>query len=164
MGDEIAGFFIQNGLRGGKIAEGAQEAVPVGVKAAEGGVDTVIGIVIPAFPVFGFVVNDAALHLHFANVQIPLEIGGIVHGVPQAPFHGGGESEAALSAGFVGQRHLLHLAIFLPRHQEGKGGGDAVFLRLKDGVAQAVAAAIGVQRGIAGVEGGTPGGFPSSFT
>ena len=68
VGDEIAGFFIQNGLGGCKIAEGAQKAVPVGVEAAEGGVDTVIGVMVPAFPVFGFVVNDTALHLHFADV------------------------------------------------------------------------------------------------
>lgn len=36
VGDEIAGFFIQNGLGGGEIAEGAQKAVPVVSKPLRG--------------------------------------------------------------------------------------------------------------------------------
>ena len=43
----------------------AEESVPAGVKAVHGRIDRVDRIVIPAFSVFGFVVDGGADDLHF---------------------------------------------------------------------------------------------------
>ena len=50
------------------VAHMAQEGIPVRVPAGFGHIDTVEGIVIPALPVFGLVIDDAVLHLGFGDV------------------------------------------------------------------------------------------------
>ena len=94
VGDKIAGLSTQNSLRSCKSPKGSQKMIPVGVVARNGGIHAVIGIVIPPLPVFGFVINCAAFHFQLADVQVPLEIGGVIHRVPQAPLYGSGEAEA----------------------------------------------------------------------
>ena len=159
MGHEVTRSGVQNGLGGAEMAKGAQEGIPVGIESGNGGVDAVVGVVVPALPVLGLVVDDTALHLQLADVQVPLEIGGVVHRVPQAPFHCAGEPEGAGRIGFIRQLHLLHFAVLVPGHQEGELGRDAVLFGFKNGVAHAMTAAVAVQRGIAGMEGGAPGGL-----
>ena len=43
-----------------------------------------VGEVVAPFTVFGLVVDDAVFHFDLADVEIALEIGGIVPGIPQA--------------------------------------------------------------------------------
>ena len=156
VGQKIAGPPVHHRLRGGEGAELSQKGVPVRVVSGDVPVDAVPGVVVPALPVLGGVVEDVPLPLHLAGVQVPLEVGGVVHGVPQAPLHRRGEPEGFLPVRLVFQHRPLDLAGLPDGHEEGQLDGQAVPGGLKDGVAHAVTAAVAVQRGVGGMEGGAP--------
>ena len=65
----------------------SQERVPLGVETGERLRAGEISEVVPALAVLRFVVNDAPLHFHLADGKVPLEVGGVVLGVPQAKLH-----------------------------------------------------------------------------
>ena len=68
------------------VVDGAQEALPVGVKAVYGIIYGVEGKMIAALLVFGLVVDGGAFDLNFAGVEVSLEVGGVIHCIPQTPF------------------------------------------------------------------------------
>ena len=94
VGNGIAGSAVSNGLWCGRGAVCTKKALACGIKSVTRSIYSIDGIVIAAFTVFGFVINCAAFHFQFADVQVPLEIGGVIHRVPQAPLYGSGEAEA----------------------------------------------------------------------
>ena len=81
--------------------EAAQEGVPVRVEAGNRRVDGVERIVIPALPVFRLVVDGRAFELHLADVPVALEVGCVVHGVPEAPFHGAVDGQLLFCSAFI---------------------------------------------------------------
>ena len=85
------------------VAHVAQEGVAVRVPAGGGDVDPVEGIVVPALPVFGFMINHAVLHFGFGDVEVSLIVLAVVHRVPQAPFHGTPDVDGLFTVGLVGQ-------------------------------------------------------------
>ncbi len=127
-------------------AEAAQERLPLGVKAVGGHVDGEEGVVVAALAVLGLVVDHAAADLHLADVQVALEVGGVVHRVPQAELHRAVELERLHGVGGVGQRELLHLAALALGYEQKLPGLHAVLLGLEDRVAHAVAALVAVKR------------------
>ena len=63
VGDKVVGLAFPDDLGILVTAKLAKESVPVGIEAGNGGVDAVVGIVIPALPVLGLMVDDGVLHL-----------------------------------------------------------------------------------------------------
>ena len=164
-GGPAGGFAVIGGAvlhrhRFAPAPEPAQEGVPVRVEPGHGGVDGVEGVVVPALPVLGLVVDGAALDLYLTDVPVPLIVGGIVHRVPEAPLHGAVDCETLDFLIIIAQGQLLQLAGAAHGHQAGELGRNTLLLPLEDGVSKAVAAAIAVQRGLGRQEGRAPGHVP----
>ena len=65
----------------------ADKGVARGIEAVIRAVRPEHGIVIPPLAVFGFVINGVRLDLNLADGEVPLEVGAVVHRVPEAEFH-----------------------------------------------------------------------------
>ena len=89
VGNAVLALAGEDRLRVGKAAIGTAERAAVGVKSIDGCIDGKHGVVIPALALFGLVIDAAARNLHLAGVVVALEIAHVVHGVPEAEFHGG---------------------------------------------------------------------------
>ena len=157
-GDGVAHLAGHDALRVFKAVVQPQEGFHVGVEAVHGGVDGIEGVVIAALAVLGFVVDDAALHLHLAGGEVALEIQHIVLGVPQAELHKGGENHVLGGVGFVPQGDLMHLGVHAQGHEGQLAGAQAVLFAGDDGVAHAVAAGVFVQLGLDGLPARVPHG------
>ena len=125
-----------------------EEALTVGVVAVDGIVYSVECKVVAALLVFGLVENGRAFDLHFAGVEVSLEVGGVVLCVPQTPLNEGEQLDGLCLAALVLQNQTLDLAVIVLRHKEGDLCGDAVLLAGDDGVAHAVTAGVSVQIGL----------------
>ena len=65
----------------------AQESLALGIKPGQRLRAGKIGKVVAPFAVFGFVIDHPVFHFHFAGVEVALEIGGVILGIPQAELH-----------------------------------------------------------------------------
>ena len=105
----------------------AQKGVPAGVEAVHRGVHRPDGVVIAALAVFGLVADHAALHLHLAGGEVALEVGGIVHRVPQAELDVAEHLHLFGRCRLVFEGQAVHLAAVPHRHEDLLPGGQAVF-------------------------------------
>ena len=87
MGDAAGAMACPNGLRVCRAAIYAAECITGGVKAADGAVGPENSVMVTALTVFGLMIDSAALHLDFTGGEIALEVGAVVHSVPQAELH-----------------------------------------------------------------------------
>ena len=158
MGDAAGAVPGQYGLRCGRAAIHAAESVSAGIKAGNGGVGPEHGVVIAALPVFGLVVDGAALHLYFAGGKVALEVGAVVHGIPQAKLHIAEYIQRFRGGCPVRQGQPVDLAGIAPGDKQLLHRRNAVFLAFQDGVAQAMAAGIGIQLRFGGLPARVPDG------
>ena len=157
----IVGLAFGDDLRGVPAVELAEEFVTACVEACDGGVDGEERVMVAAFLELGLVVDQGGVVLlfdfDFAGGEVALEVGGVVHGVPQAPFHGCGRVDDHGLVGGVGQVESVDFGVGLEWHERGQLRFDAVAGRFEYGVADALTALVGVERGLARQEGGRPG-------
>ena len=158
VGQGAGAFAVFHGLGHLGTAVDANKGIPGGIKAVEGDVGPQEGVVVPALPVFGLVIDGPVRYLHLAGGEIPLEVGGVVHGVPQAEFHVGEDGDFLGSISFVLHRQPQQQAVVPLGHQHLLGGGNGAQFPLNGGVAQAVAAGVAGKLGL----GGLPAGVPDS--
>ena len=85
MGHGIARGSGKDLLRRLKAIVHADECLPVCVEAVEGTVYAKEGIMVPAFPVFGLVIQHVPFHLYLSGREVALEVFHIGRGVPKAP-------------------------------------------------------------------------------
>ena len=74
---------------------------------------------VPALPVLGFVIQGVLFNFHLSCGEIPLEIGAVVHGIPQAELHIGEEAHFLRFRRFVADRQFQQQAIVTVWHQHG---------------------------------------------
>ena len=86
VGYRVGRLSVFHGLRFSEPVIKSQKAFPIGIEAIYICVYGIESVMIAALLVLGFMVNGAAVDFHFARIEIALEIGGIVVGVPKAPF------------------------------------------------------------------------------
>ena len=146
-------------LRVGVAAPGAQERIAAGVKAIHRRVDGVQRVVVAALTVLGFVVDRAALDLDLAGRKIALEVGGIIHGVPQAELYVAENGKRFRFLTLVGQHQAVDLAVVTHGDEQLQFGSQAVLFPGQYAVAQAVAALVKIQLGLGGLPAGIPDGF-----
>ena len=146
-------------LRQGGGAVGANEGVPCGVKAVIRTVCPEHGIVVPPLAVFGFVINGLRFQLNLADREVPLEVGAVVHRVPEAEFHIREHIERFFYVCLIFQAQPDQQAVFTLRNQQRLRGRNAVLLPLDHAVAETVAAGIAVQLRFRGL----PAGIPDSL-
>ena len=133
-----------------------EEALPVGVVAVDGAVYGVEREVIAALLVFGLVVDSRAEYLNLAGVEVPLEVGGVVVCVPQAPLQKTGELERFLFAAFVGYCDFLNFTVEVLGNKEFHLSLYAVLFAGDYGVAHTVAALVAVKLRLDGRPAGVP--------
>ena len=145
-------------FRCGGAAVHAAEGIPAGVEAGNGGVGPEYGVVIPALPVLCLMIDGTFHHFHLAGGKVALEIGAVVHGIPQAELHIAEHVQRAGGSGLVFQRQPVNLTGIAPGHKKFLSGRNAVFLALQDRVAQTVAAGVTVQFRLGGLPARVPDG------
>ena len=156
VGDAAAAVPGTDGLRVCRAAVHTAKSIPGGVKAGDGGVGPEHRIVVAALPVLGLVVDGTRLHLHLAGGEVALEVGAIVHSVPQAELHIAEHVQLPGTITAVGQGQAVQLTGIALGHEQLLRGADAVLFTLQNGVAQPVAAAVAVQRRLGGLPAGVP--------
>ena len=132
-------------FRCGGAAVQAAEGIPAGVEAGTRGVGPEHGVVIPALPVLCLMIDSTFHHFYLAGGKVALEIGAVVHGIPQAKLHIAEHVQCAGGSGLVFQRQPVDLTGIAPGHKQLLSGRNAVFFALQDRVAQTVAAGVTVQ-------------------
>ena len=105
------------------------------------------------FAVFGLVVDHAAdagvgpvLDLHFARVEVALEVCHVVLRIPQGELHERKQREIGWLRALVGHAHLPDFQRFIQRDEITHPGGDAVEGRADGRVAHPVPAGVVLQR------------------
>ena len=156
VGDAVGAMARFDGFRLGGAAVHAAEGVAGGVEAGHGRVGPEHSVVVAALAVFGLMINGAAHDLHFAGGEVALEVGAVVHGIPQAELHVAEHIQRAGGSGLVFKGQPVDLTGISAGNEEFLLGEDAVFFAGQDGVAQTVAAAVGVQFGLGGLPAGVP--------
>ena len=111
---------------------------------------------VPPLPVFRFVVDRVRLDLHLADGEIPLEIGAVVHCVPEAKLNIREDVQRLFCACFIFQRQPDEQAVFALGDKQRLGSENAVFPALNHAVAKAVAAGIAIQLRFCGLPARVP--------
>ena len=137
----------------------AAEGIPGGVKAVHRAVCPEHGVVVAALAVLGLVVDHAALYLYLTGGVVALEVGAVVHGIPQAELHIAEQIQLLDNGAAVAHCHPVQLTGIPLGDEQLLPGGHAVLFALQNGVAQTVAAAVTVQRGLGGLPARVPYGF-----
>ena len=158
VGDAAAAVPGTDGLRVCRAAIHTAKSIPGGVKAGDGGVGPEHRIVVAALPVLGLVVDGTRLHLHLAGGEVALEVGAVVYSVPQAELHIAEHVQLPGTIAAVGQGQAVQLAGVALGDEQLLPGGHTVLFALHNGVAQTVAAAVTVQRGLGGLPARVPHG------
>ena len=144
-GHRISGGAFVDILRMLNASINPQKIITACIEAVNFRVDRIIGKVVPAFSVFGFVVDFGAVDFHLSQAQIPLKICGVVYCVPETEFYIRGKVQCLYRGIIVCQHETVYLAGFMKRNKGCEICPDPVFRSKKSAVAQSVAALIGVQ-------------------
>ena len=147
-----------DGLRVCRAAVYAAKGIPGGVKAVHRAVCPEHGVVVAALAVLGLVVDDAALYLHLTGGEIALEVGAVVHSIPQAELHIAEQIQLLDDGAAVAHGHPVQLTGIALGDEQFLPSGHAVLFALQNSVAQTVAAAVTVQRGLGGLPARVPHG------
>ena len=136
------------GLRPRRAAVQPEEGLPGGVKAVWLTVGPENGVVIAALAVFGLVIDRRADDLHLADGVIALEVGAVVHRVPEAELHIGEDHRRFRMITGIADLHAHQQAVVPLGDEELLRHGKAVFFTLDHRVTEPVTAAVGVKPGL----------------
>ncbi len=145
MGHRVPAFAPQNRLGSVKSVVQPQKALTISVKAGDRLVDRVEGEVIAPFTILALVVDRRALHLHFGQRQIPLEVGHIIQGVPEAKLDQGEQLHGSLPLASVLQCELVDLRVYAQGNEEQYLRRKIILASVYKAVAQTMAALVLVQ-------------------
>ena len=159
MGDAAGAMACPNGLRVCRAAIYAAECITGGVKAADGAVGPENSVVVTALAVFGLMIDSAALHLDFTGGEIALEVGAVVHSVPQTELHIAEHIQLFYGIRLIFQSQAVQLTGIAGGHEQLLRSGNTVLLTLQNGIAQTVAAGVAVQLCLGGLPAGVPDGI-----
>ena len=147
-----------DGLRICRAAVYAAKGIPGGVEAVHRAVCPEHGVVVAALAVLGLVVDHAALYLYLTGGVVALEVGAVVHGIPQAELHIAEQVQLLDNGAAVAHCHPVQLTGIPLGDEQLLPGGHTVLFALQNGVAQTMAAAVTVQRGLGGLPARVPNG------
>ena len=136
----------------------AHKGIPGGIKAIEGGIGPEDRIVVPALPVLGLVIDGPVGNLHLTGGEVALEVGGIVHGVPQTEFQIGEDRNRLRGFRPVGYGEAHQQAVVAVGDHHFLFGGNSVLFALQNRIAQAVTALVSIQLRLSGLPAGIPHG------
>jgi hypothetical protein len=131
---------------------GPQKSLAVGVEAGQCFRTGKKGEVIASLAVLALVLNHIVGDFYFADGIIALEVGGVVKGAPQGKFDRPKDGKVGCGAAPVGESQFPDFESFSWRDEITRLGFDAMLPRADDGVAQAMAAFVEVQRARIGIQ------------
>ena len=123
-GDGVACSAAKNRLRAVISAVSAKESVAVGIVSVDRAVDCINSVMSAALAVLSFVVNLRTLDLNFADAEVSLEVGHIVHGVPEAELYKRSQSQCFFFGAVVGQHETVYFAGICQRNKSGQFSGN----------------------------------------
>ncbi len=156
VGDGATGAPFFHRERAVPASVWTQEVITLGVEAGEILAAGEPGEVVPSFAVLGLVEDDAVLDLDLADGVVALEVGGVVVGVPEAPFDRAEERDVGRGFPLVGHSGAPDLEVLAERHEVRGLGVDARGARADRGVAHAVSALVVVHLAADRLPAGTP--------
>ena len=115
---------------------------------------------VAAFPVLRFVVDGVPLDLHLADGEVALEVGAVVHRVPETELDVGIELYAPHALAAVLYRYTHQKTGVPSRHEQLLRHVYPVLLALQHRIPEAVAAGIAVRLGLYRLPAGIPDGRP----
>ncbi len=115
---------------------------------------------ITPFTIFGFMINDTALHLHLSGRKVTLEILHIACRIPKTPLHEREEFEFFSVRAGIGKTQTLNLTSIPYWNKEQKVRAQSVFLPHNPGISHSVAAFIEIKRSLARLPPGIPDSIP----
>ena len=113
---------------------------------------------VPALPVLGLVIDGPVGNLHLTGGEVALEVGGIVHGVPQTEFQIGEDRNRLRGFRPVGYGEAHQQAVVAVGDHHFLFGGNSVLFALQNRIAQAVTALVSIQLRLSGLPAGIPHG------
>ena len=145
MGDAVAAAGAEHGFRLCRAPVDTDKSIPGGVIGIGNTVCPKLGIVVAPLAVFRLVIDHPGCHLHLAGGEIALEIGGIIHGIPETELRVGEDIHPSCSVCVVGYLHTPQQAMISAGDKHLLLCGDSVLPALKNSVSKPVAAGIGIQ-------------------
>ena len=97
---------------------------------------------VTALAVLGLVVDCTALDFHLTCRKIALEVGGIVHSIPEAELQIAEYSKRFRCITLVGQHQTVNFTVIAHRNKQFQLGGKTVFLAGDGGIPQTMAALV----------------------
>ena len=116
-------------------------------------------VMISAFTVFGLMIDRRADDLHLTGGKVSLEVGRVVHRIPEAELHIREEAQRLLPLRLIGDRDTHQHALLALRHHKLLLHGDVVLRAFDHRVAQAVPAAVSVELCLNRLPAGIPYGI-----
>ncbi len=145
VGDASGAAGAEDGLRPGGAAVHAHESVPRGVEAVGLPVRPEDSVVIAPLTIFCLVIDRRTHDLHLAGGIVALEVGAVVHGVPEAEFHVGEKAQLFFFGALIANADAHEQAVVPLRDEELLADCHAVLCPFDHGIAQAVAAKVRIQ-------------------
>ena len=144
-GNAAEGRSLLHGDRFIPATKTSEERVTVRIETFDRGICRKEGVMVPAFAVFGLVIDGTALCLDLADIPVALEIGLIIHRIPEAPLHAAVDVQVLFFRTLIRQYEFPDLHVGMQRDRNGQFRTDAVLFSLKDRVAEPVPAAVKVK-------------------
>ena len=156
VGNAVRAAAAENGRGTGGGAVNADKGVARGVKGTARPVGPENGVMVAPLAVLGLVIDRAAIHLDLAGGVVALEVGAVVHRVPETEFEIRKRPHGFFSVAAVVQRHAHQKTVVPERDEQLLPGAEAVLPALDDRIAQPVAAAVTVKLRLYGLPAGVP--------
>ena len=94
-----------------------KKGIPVCLESIYGCVDRKQSVVIPAFPVFRFMIKNRTFYFHLSSAEVTLEILHIIICIPETPFQIRKQLNCFLLLRIIGKRKLIELAGILKGYE-----------------------------------------------
>ena len=145
MGDAVAAAGAEHGFRLCRAPVDTDKSIPGGVIGIGNTICPELGIVVAPLAVFRLVIDHPGCHLHLAGGEIALEIGGIIHGIPETELRVREYFNLPCSLRSIRHFNSSQQAMISPRNKHLLLSCYSVLPAFKNGVSEPVAAGIGIQ-------------------
>ena len=160
MGDGVTALAGQHRLRIMEAVVDTDEGVATRIEADDRPVHRINRIVIPALTILGLMIDRAADHLDLAGREVPLEVRLIVLRIPETELDEAEEVNASGLCTIISQGDAVDLTGIGHRHEGLELRLELILAAGDDGIAETMAALIGIKCGLRRLPARIPDGVP----
>ena len=158
MGYTAGAAVSEYGFRPSRASVYTDKGIPGGVESVRLPVCPEEGKVIPPLPVLGLVVDRSPFHLHLAGGVVALEIGGVIHGIPETELNIRKQGWLLLRLTIVPQSHTHEQTVVSIGNEQFLRDVECIPAPFDHRVSQPVPAQIMIQLRLGGLPAGIPYG------